>query len=184
MVIYVFGIGVMLPVIPLLVKELSGDAVGKAATLYGAAAVALRADAVPVRPGLRRAVGPLRPPADHAGLARRPRHRLHPAGGRAEPVDRRAGAHHRRHHGGVGGDRHRLHRRHHPAGEARGEFRADRRRLRRRLHRRAAGRRRARRVRLARALLCGGRRSASSPSSSPSSCCPNRSTRPIGGPSA
>ncbi len=35
MVIYVFGIGVMLPVIPLLVKELSGDAVGKAATLYG-----------------------------------------------------------------------------------------------------------------------------------------------------
>ncbi len=36
MVIYVFGIGVMLPVIPLLVKELSGDAVGKAATLYGA----------------------------------------------------------------------------------------------------------------------------------------------------
>ena len=35
MVIYVFGIGVMLPVIPLLVKELSGDAVGRAATLYG-----------------------------------------------------------------------------------------------------------------------------------------------------
>ncbi len=36
LVIYVFGIGVMLPVIPLLVKELSGGAVGKAATLYGA----------------------------------------------------------------------------------------------------------------------------------------------------
>ena len=36
MVIYVFGIGVMLPVIPLLVKELSGGAVGRAATLYGA----------------------------------------------------------------------------------------------------------------------------------------------------
>lgn len=36
LVIYVFGIGVMLPVIPLLVKELSGGAVGRAATLYGA----------------------------------------------------------------------------------------------------------------------------------------------------
>lgn len=35
MVIYVFGIGVMLPVIPILVKELSGEAYGKAATLYG-----------------------------------------------------------------------------------------------------------------------------------------------------
>ena len=35
MVIYVFGIGVMLPVIPILVKELSGEAFGKAATLYG-----------------------------------------------------------------------------------------------------------------------------------------------------
>ena len=184
MVIYVFGIGVMLPVIPLLVKELSGGAVGKAATLYGAAAVALRADAVPLRPGLRRAVGSLRPPADHADLAGRPRPRLHPAGGGAEPLGGGAGAHHRRHHGGVGGDRHRLHRRHHAAGEAGGEFRADRRRLRRRLHRRPAGRRRARRVRLARAVLRGGRRQRRSPSSSPSSCCRNRSITPIGVPSA
>ena len=63
----------MLPVVPMLVRELTGGEIGCGGDDLRLADRALLADAVPVRAGARRAVRSLRPAADPARLAARPR---------------------------------------------------------------------------------------------------------------
>ena len=149
----VLGIGIALPVIPMLVGAVHAQP-RTAGVLVWPAGRRLRRHAVLLCAAAGRAVGSLRAAADSALVAAGARHSFSLAGPGAIAGADAAGTHHRRHCRGelFGGQCLRLGC--HASGAARQELRHDRRGVRPGLHRRPDDRRLARQRRPAPAVLC------------------------------
>ena len=149
--------GIIIPVLPHLIEQLSGGGTANAAWWVGVLSTVFADHPVRVLADPGRAVRPLRPAAGDPDLQPRPGGRFHGAGAGTHAVAAVRRPHRDGHDGGQFQHGQCVHRRHHAEGKALRRLWPARRRVRRRLHPRARAGRLARRHASAAAVLRGRR---------------------------